>query len=182
MKGAVFNLLNELVEEKFGYAAWEHMLQIADCDGVFVSSETYADDLLVSLVAAAHEQTQVSVRDLLFSFGQFMAPAFARDYPVFFENQTSLKAFLLTVDRTIHVEVRKLYPEAHLPEFDYKDEADNRLTMIYTSPRKLCALAEGLIQGSAEHFSERYELEHRICMHAGNDHCELQLTFLGHSD
>jgi len=178
MKGAVFNLLNELVEEKFGFSAWETMLQETGCDGVFVSSQTYEDGLLFELVGAAHKLTEIPVWDLVHTFGQYMAPAFARDYPVFFENQKSLKSFLLTVDRTIHVEVRKLYPEAHLPEFDYKDEADDELTMIYRSPRKLCALAEGLIQGSAEYFDERYELKHDVCMHQGADHCELQLRFL----
>lgn len=177
MKGVVFNLLNELVEEKFGFVAWEQMLDAADSDGVFVEAETYPDELVVKLVGAAHELTGVSVPDLLRTFGEFMAPAFARDYPVFFEAQETLKAFLLTVDRVIHVEVRKLYPEAHLPEFDYKDESDKSLTMYYRSPRKLCYLAEGLIAGCSKHFDESYTLTHDLCMHNGADRCEMQLEF-----
>ena len=178
MKGVVFNLLNELVEEKFGFVAWEKMLEAADCDGVFVEAETYPDELVVKLVVAANELTGVPVADLLRTFGEYMAPAFARNYPVFFKNQTSLKAFLLTVDRVIHVEVRKLYSEAHLPEFEYTDEADNQLTMHYTSPRKMCHLAEGLIAGCAKHFDQDYQLNHSVCMHDGASRCALELTFL----
>ncbi len=177
MKGVVFNMLNELVEEKFGFVAWEKMLEAADCDGEFIEAETYPDELVVQLVVAAHELTGIAVADLLRTFGEYMAPSFARNYPVFFQNQTSLKAFLLTVDRVIHVEVRKLYPEAHLPEFDYTDESDQALTMFYRSPRKLCHLAEGLIAGCALHFDQKYTLTHEVCMHTGADQCEMELNF-----
>ena len=177
MKGVVFNLLNELVEEQFGILAWEKMLTAIKSDGIFSMAQTYPDELLFDLVGAAHELTDVPIRDLVHSLGQFMAPVFARDYPVFFENQPSFKAFLLTVDRVIHVEVRKLYSEAHLPEFDYTSEHDNELTMLYRSPRQLCALAEGLIMGCAKIFDETYELTHDVCMHSGSDHCELKLKF-----
>ena len=87
----------------------------------------------------------------------------------------NLKDFLLTVDRVIHVEVRKLHPGAILPQFDYVDEADNELTMIYSSPRKMCMLAEGLITGAAKHFETEYTLEHSQCMHDGADNCRLHL-------
>lgn len=177
MKGVVFNLLNELVEEQFGFVAWEKMLAAAESDGEFIEAETYPDELVVKLVTAAHEITDISVADLLRTFGQYMAPAFAKNYPVFFDNQTSLKAFLLTVDRVIHVEVRKLYAEAHLPEFDYVDECDKKLTMYYRSPRKMCHLAEGLIAGCAKHFNEDYQLSHDVCMHNGDRHCELDIEF-----
>lgn len=173
----MFNLLNELVEENYGFIAWEKMLEAADCDGIFIEAETYPDELVVDLVVAASELTGVPAADLLRTFGEFMAPAFAKNYPVFFENQTSLKSFLLTVDRVIHVEVRKLYAEAHLPEFDYRDELDDELTMLYRSPRKLCHLAEGLIAGCAKHFDQAYELKHDVCMHKGAEECQLEMRF-----
>jgi len=50
----------------------------------------------------------------------------------------------MMVDELIHVEVKKLYKDAQLPEFNYEDHIDDKLTMIYRSPRKLCFLSEGL--------------------------------------
>ena len=178
MKGIVFNLLNEMVEEQFGLEAWDTLLDRTGLDGIYVATETYADEELLSLVTAAEATTKIPVQKLVRAFGEYMVPKFAQHYPVFFEGQTNLKAFLLTVDQVIHVEVRKLYPEAGLPEFEYEDEQDNTLTMQYRSPRKLCALAEGLIAGSAKHFSQRYEMQHDICMHNGEDHCSLKLTLV----
>ena len=176
MKGIVFNILNEMVEKEFGMEAWDHLLNETDLDGVYVATATYPDEELMKLVAAASEATAIPVVPLVRSFGEFMVPKFAERYPVFFENQSCLKSFLLTVDEVVHVEVRKLYPEAGLPEFRYENRDDSTLTMLYRSPRKLCALAEGLIAGSATHFGQRYSLAHDVCMHNGSDHCALELT------
>ncbi len=177
MKGIVFNLLNTMVEEQFGFEAWDAVLDKAGSDGIFVATETYEDEALLGLVAAASELTEIPAADLVRAFGRYMIPAFAEHYSVFFEGHTDLREFLLTVDGVIHVEVRKLYPEAGLPEFNYDASDTSKLTMLYKSPRKLCALAEGLIQGSAEHFKQSCQINHEVCMHKGNDHCALELDF-----
>lgn len=178
MKGIIFNYLGEMVEEQFGLEAWDALLAKTGLDGQFIASETYPDEQLMSLVAAANEATGIDSKDLVRAFGQFMLPHFKATNPQFFEGQSDLKSFLLTVDRVIHVEVRKLHPGSVLPEFSYDDESDSELTMHYTSPRKLCFLAEGLIQGSAEHFNTQYELDHSQCMHDGADFCTLKIKIL----
>ena len=175
MKGVVFNLLEEMVEQNFGIAVWDSLLEATNQDGIYVSTETYPDDMLVALVVAAHEKSGIPVNDLVRSFGEFTFPRFYEKNRQFFKPGMNLKDFLLTVDRVIHVEVRKLHPGAILPQFDYVDEADNELTMIYSSPRKMCMLAEGLITGAAKHFDTEYTLEHSQCMHDGADNCRLHL-------
>ena len=99
MKGIVFNLLNEMVEERFGFEPWEEMLEAVGSDGVFVATESYPDEVLMGLVAAASGKTNIPQADLVRAFGEFMVPAFRRSYPVFFEDHVRLKDFLLTVDR-----------------------------------------------------------------------------------
>ncbi|MFT4862213.1 MAG: putative hydrocarbon binding protein [Pseudohongiellaceae bacterium] len=179
MKGVVFDILNEMVEEKFGFQAWESILELANLDGIYVTTETYSDEELFKLVAAAETVSGIPANELVREFGKYMLPSFVKSHPVFFEGKHSLRDFLLTVDRVIHVEVRKLYPDAGLPKFDYGNEPEDskKLTMIYQSPRKLCALSEGLIDGAAVYFGEGYSLEHRVCMHKGADHCELRMEF-----
>ena len=178
MKGVVFNLLNEMVEERFGFEAWESLLEATGSDGVFVATESYPDEELLALVGAASEATGIAVPDLVRAFGTYMVPRFREHYPKFFEDHTHLRSFLLTVDQVILVEVRKLMPDAGLPEFaDEDDDDEDDLTMIYRSPRKLCALAEGLIDGSATAFGTEYELVHDVCMHKGADHCRLEMRF-----
>lgn len=177
MKGVVFNILNEMIEEKLGLEAWDTLLQATGEDGLYVATESYHDDRLLSLLGATSEHTNIDVDSLVFSFGEYMLPYFAAHYPRFFENQFSLKTFLLTVDDVIHGEVRKLFPNANLPSFEYEELGDQHLTMLYSSPRKLCRLAEGLISGSAKHFHQEYTLDHQSCMHQGHARCRLELTF-----
>ncbi len=175
MKGIVFSILSEMVEETFGLDAWNKLLDDTGLEGIYVATETYDDSELFTLVAAAESATGIPAKELVHQFGVYMLPHFVANYPVFFENQTSLKDFLLTVDQVIHVEVRKLYPDAGLPEFLYEDRDDNELVMMYSSPRKLCALAEGLIEGSANHFNQSCSIIHDVCMHKGADHCRFEL-------
>lgn len=175
MKGVVFNLLESMVEEKFGLEAWDELLQRSGSDGVFVSTGCYSDEELTGIVVAASEMLEVPVNDLVRKFGEYMFPRFEEKNSHFFTDDMDLKSFLLTVDRVIHVEVRKLHPDANLPSFEYIDSADDELTMIYSSPRKMCMLAEGLISGAAKHFDTSYTLEHNKCMHNGEDFCELHL-------
>ena len=176
MKGIVFDILNDMVEEQFGLEAWDNLLDAVGSDGIYVATQSYPDEDLLALVAAASEATEIPAQDLVFEFGKYMVPKFYERYAGFFDAHERTKDFLLTVDEVIHVEVRKLFPDAGVPEFRYA-EANGTLTMEYRSPRKLCALAEGLIEGSATHFGEVATIGHDVCMHNGADHCQLAVSF-----
>jgi predicted hydrocarbon binding protein len=49
--------------------------------------------------------------------------------------------------------------------------------MGYGSPRKLCAFAEGLIEGAAAHFEEPVTISQSRCMIRGDERCDLVITF-----
>lgn len=177
MKGMVFDMLRDMVEDNYGLDGWQSVLDGAGSQGMYVSTETYPDSELMALVASACEVTEIPADDLVFRFGQYMVTQFYQRFPQFFEC-SGLLEFLLSVDRLIHVEVRKLFPDAGVPEFTYDDKQPDQLTMMYKSPRKLCRLAEGLIDGSARHFNQDYQLTHNVCMHSGSDCCHLVVTLV----
>ena len=178
MKGMVFTMLSELVEERFGIEAWDDLIDATApaSDGVYVATDSYPDRELLNYVAAMSDKLGVPANDLVFAFGEFMLGRFAQIHPEFFDGHDA-KSFLKTVHDVIHVEVKKLHPDAVLPNFDYEDVAPDRLVMRYRSPRRLCALAEGLIAGTARHFGARIDAKHEVCMHDGADHCLLNLDF-----
>ncbi len=181
MKGMVFTMLGEMVEEKFGIDTWDELIDLTQpaSDGVYVASALYPDEELLAYVQAMSSKLDTPANDLVFAFGEYMLGRFSGIHPEFFDNH-SLKSFLKSVHDVIHVEVKKLHPDALLPKFDYIDEAPNRLVMLYRSPRELCALAEGLIDGASKHFDTNYDLQHPVCMHKGADHCRLELEFQTH--
>ena len=110
MKGIVFDLLREMVEENYGLEGWQAILDTAGSEGIYIATQTYPDEELMGLVAAASEVSTVPAGDLVFAFGEFMTPNFYQRYPKFFDDTDNLLEFLKTVDEIIHVEVRKLYP------------------------------------------------------------------------
>ena len=49
----------------------------------------------------------------------------------------------------------------------------DEVLLIYTSPRKMCALAVGISKGLAKRFEETIVANHRMCMHRGAPRCEI---------
>lgn len=178
MKGIIFNVFNRLVEEKFGLETWDALIQETrpQSKGAYTSAGTYSDAELFAFVGALSKKTGMPVADLVKAFGEYTLHALARAHPIFFHH-TSLKPFLQSIHSVIHVEVRKLYPDAGLPEISYEDPSPDELVMRYRSPRKLCVLAEGLIQGAAQHFKESVSISHPQCMHRSDPECRLELRF-----
>ncbi|WP_320820950.1 heme NO-binding domain-containing protein [Thalassolituus sp.] len=182
MKGIVFDILRDMVEESYGLEGWNSILEKSGSNGLYISTESYKDDELFSLVGAASEITGIAVNDLVFKFGEYMVSQFYSRFPIFFDRSKGLIDFLLSIDRIVHLEVRKLYPDANLPSFNYQKGDDSSLTMIYRSERKLCRLAEGLISGSAKFFNQTYTMNHDPCMHHGADACHLKIQLTGEAN
>jgi len=67
-------------------------------------------------------------------FGQQAIPLLFERYPAFFSSQSSTRPFVLSVNRIIHPEVRKIYPDANVPAFEFRHAPDGGLMMGYLSP------------------------------------------------
>lgn len=178
MKGIVFNMLSDLVEDRFGMDVWDDLIEATApaSRGIYTSVELYPDEELLAYVGAISKHTGAAPADVVRMFGDYMLGRFADIHPEFFEGHT-IKSFLKSVHDVIHVEVEKLHPDVVLPSFTYEDPADDALIMNYHSPRELCHLAEGLIKGCGRHFDVPVALQHEVCMHDGADHCVLSLRF-----
>ena len=176
MKGVVFNLLEQLVSRDFGEDTWDALLDASGLDGVYTSLGSYPDEDLMKLVIAASDALAMPADDVVLWLGRNALPLFAERYPQLFEPHDCTQSFVLTLNDIIHPEVRKLYPGADVPEFDF-DVRDGVVVMGYHSPRKLCSFAEGLLLGAADHYGERLMIEQPSCMKRGDDHCVLEIAF-----
>lgn len=180
MKGVIFNQLEAMVGETFGIEAWDAILERATlktADGVFLSPMVYPDEDLFALVGAASELTGKPAGELVRAFGRYLFPKLAALAPFFLKPGMTAKSFLLSVDRVIHVEVRKLHSGAVLPMIGYEDPAPDRLVILYSSPRRLCVLAMGLIEGVAAHFAEEVTVTETACIKEGAEACRLECSF-----
>lgn len=161
MKGIVFSEFIELVEDKFGFEMADEIIEKSNLPsgGAYTSVGTYDHQEMLELVTHLSEETGISVEDLVKTFGEHLLVRFSEGYPIFFEAVDNCFDFLDTIENKVHVEVKKLYPEAELPTFASSIESDKRMILTYTSKRPFSALAYGLIKGSASYFDEDIVIE-----------------------
>src|SRR5262249_16801962 len=110
-------------------------------------------------------------------FGRNALGLLEKNYPHFFRPHSSTLPFLLTLNDVIHPEVRRIYPGADVPVFQFDTTAQHVLLMGYRSGRRLRAFAEGLIEGAAAPFGEEVRIEQSRCMNRGDDRCLFQISF-----
>ena len=176
MKGVVFNLLEDVVTRAYGADVWDDLLDAAQVDGAYTSLGSYPDEDIEGLVAAAGKAVGLPRADVLRWFGRQAMARLTELYPVFFEPHAKARPFILSVNSIIHPEVRKLYAGAGCPHFQFSELGD-ALVMVYRSPRRLCALAEGFVEGASDHYGEKFAFKHQSCVDHGDEHCVFHIRW-----
>lgn len=157
MKGVVFTEFLEMVESRFSEAMVETLIAESDLPsgGAYTSIGTYEHQELVTLVVGLSRHTQLPVPALVHAFGRHLLQRFTVGFPAFFTASSDAFSFLDRVEGYVHIEVRKLYPDAELPTFECKRPDADTMEMLYRSKRGLADLAHGLIEACAEHYHEQ---------------------------
>jgi hypothetical protein len=160
MKGIVFTEFLEMVELKYSADVVDEILEgsALPSGGIYTSVGTYDHGEMISLLSALGKHTGLGNQELLCAFGEYLFGRFAGLYPEFFGATDQALLFLSKVDDYIHVEIRKLYPDAELPEFDCDGPREGVLEMTYRSERPFAALAEGLIRGCIAHYGQSVDV------------------------
>lgn len=161
MKGIVFREFYNMVEDVFSDDMMDQLIEATNpkSGGSYTTVGTYDYNELVNMVVELSKRTNTPVNDLIFSFGKHLASVFTEKYSDFFKSAPNTIEFLKTIDNHIHVEVKKLYPDAELPKFSFDDSNPNCLTLRYQSSRPFGVLAQGLIEGCSDYYHERLNIE-----------------------
>jgi hypothetical protein len=156
MRGVVFTEFLDMVEARFGMDVVDRIIEGAETrtGGAYTSVGTYDHREMFALVGNLSTETGTPAPDLVRSFGEHLFLRFKAGYPAFFVEVPDALSFLSAVDGYIHIEVKKLYPDAELPGFTYERPDERTLVMHYRSPRGLADLAHGLIDGCIAYFGQ----------------------------
>jgi len=178
MKGIVFCEFIEMVEEEFSADMADEIITGAELEsgGAYTAVATYDHQEMLTLVERLSERVAVPVPELVESFGRHLFGRFFELYPIFFEGVDGAFSFLDRIEEHVHVEVKKLYPDAELPTFDTSREGDGRMIMTYRSSRPFADLALGLIQGCIAHYSESVDLNMEDFSDEGRTHVRFTLA------
>ncbi|MCY2984098.1 MAG: heme NO-binding domain-containing protein [Planctomycetota bacterium] len=161
MKGVVFTEFIDMVEDVYSPEMVDTLFDSVTLrsGGAYTSVGTYDHKELVALVSELSKQTGTEIPELLRTFGKHLYKSFETKYPQFFDGVPDTLTLLERVDGHIHVEVRKLYPDAELPKFTTRRLPNGDFEMHYDSTRHFEELAYGLIDASIQRFSEAISIE-----------------------
>jgi Haem-NO-binding len=160
MKGMIFTEFLDMVSDRFGLAVKDRVIAAAGGahDGAYTAVGKYDYREMVAMIGELNRATGIAVPALMNSFGEHVFQGFTRRYGHLFRETTSAITFLSHLEDYIHVEMRKLYPDAELPSFRYPPAAPGTLVMEYHSPRPMAAFAEGLVRATIRYFGKPLSL------------------------
>lgn len=161
MKGFIFTEFLDMVAQKFSPAVVEEIIDMSDLpnEGAYTEIGTYDYKEILKLATSLSKVTGIPIPDLEVVYGQHLFNRFLDRYKKLMIQTNSTFEFLQHVDDHIHVEVKKLYPEAELPKFTCEVLNPNHMTMTYSSNHPFSKLAEGLMLGCAAHYGEKIKIE-----------------------
>src|SRR5436309_1435297 len=135
-----------------------------------LASRVYDDDLLLTAVTTASHITAISPETLLREYGRyFIINGLTRHLCAYILTQVHSARELLLAMHDAHEQMGRLPESLTPPLFQYRTQANNpdELTLIYDSPRKLCPVLIGAIEGAAERYGEQVEIAEQLCMNRG---------------
>lgn len=165
MKGIIFTEFLDIIEETFGLDICQQMLDQASDKGIYTAVGSYDHRALVKLILTLSNITEVPPESLQEVYGEAVFTRLLQTMPEMASHQQDTFSFIKTVESYIHTEVKKLYPDATPPQFDFLSESETQMVMDYKSARCMSHVCLGLIKGCAKHFGQIVE----VCMQPLNE-------------
>lgn len=155
MKGIVFTEFLDLVEDKFGIEMVDKIIEQSklDSDGVYTAIGTYKFSEMLQLLENLSKNTGISTDDLLLVYAEHFFTVLEKSYPGLLATYKDPIEMLSSIEDHIHVEVKKIYPDAELPTFLVEEKSENSLIMLYKSSRAMHHFGLGLMNKTFEHFN-----------------------------
>ncbi|NJX14211.1 heme NO-binding domain-containing protein [Tamlana crocina] len=161
MKGIVFTEFLNLVESKFGLEMVDKIINKSNLEsqGAYTAVGTYEFSEMLQLLQHLSESTGVSIDDLLMVYAEHFFKVLVDSYPGIISAYKDPIEMLSSIENHIHVEVKKIYPDAELPTFQIIEKSGELLVMVYKSSRAMYYFGLGLMNKTFEHFNSSAEIQ-----------------------
>jgi Haem-NO-binding len=165
--------LGEYVRARGSSAARTTYASLVDSGEVLTFREI-SDDRVRAIIEAVAKAELVSAQELLARYGQFWVGSARSSYPEAFGARDPVE-FLLRLG-AVHRAARAL-PGASPPPIDVEPGGPGRATLRYDSPRRMCGLVRGIVEGLAAVYARNLETKESECMLRGDARCTFELTY-----
>lgn len=147
MHGLILVQLQKFAQQTLGPEEWRSALSKAGLDRTsFSAGLVYEDRQALELIVLAAETLNVPVDEVVEMFGRFLSTELIRLYQRVIKPQWRTLDIIENTETFIHSAVRVGNPGAVPPVLDAIRLSENELQLLYSSDRKLCKLAIGIIK------------------------------------
>lgn len=174
MHGIIFHEMKKYVVTKLGDHAWDSLLTASGLGFKnYLATGQYPDQEAVLLVDTASTLTKQPASAILEDFGAFIVPDLAKVYGGLIKSEWKTLDLLENVEKVIHEVIRRQDPNAKPPRLVCSRPSMGEVHITYTSPRKMCSVAKGIISGLAALYGEKVQTKETTCMHKGDNACNI---------
>jgi hypothetical protein len=179
MHGLIFLEFQRFAQKQTFITDWESLLREAQLPVKSYSpARAYPDEELLALVGTVSRLLNLPVASVLEAFGEFAAPELIRLYGRLIQPEWKTLDLIEHTEKLIHAAVRVGNPGAQPPVLDCIRSTRDEVQIVYSSGRRLCALARGIVRGMARHYGETVRITEDACMVRGDPFCALHVTLV----
>lgn len=182
MHGLIFFYIRKFAEslpKGLASAAGPGQTSVVRQAGHYLPSGSYPDGDAVALLQAVADASGESLGDTVTRFGEFLAPHLVKVAGPLVDPAWRTLDLVEHTEQLIHAMVRVEKPGAEPPVLEAVRIGPEELHLVYSSRRRLCLLASGLVRGLARHFGETVEIDESGCMLRGDPFCTFVIRVAG---
>jgi hypothetical protein len=181
MFGMVHRSLEALIIEEYGTDKWDIIKYKADIDtDVFSLFESYPDEYMHKLYAAATQVLSISPDELSFMFGKhWYRYTVSEGFKDLLQSTgDDLWTFIANLNE-LHHQIENMFPGMKSPIFNCTDVKEKSLVLHYISTREgFSHVVMGAIEEIAKQFETPVSIERLDCRENGADHDTFLVTKL----
>jgi len=146
----------------------------------FLPSRTYPDADAVAIISTIAETTGRSLPVILEEFGRYLGPHLVKVAGTAVDPAWRTLDLIEHTESIIHAMIRAANPGATPPVLEAVRQGPDELHVVYSSSRRLCPLAIGLMHGIADTYGETIRIEEPSCLLRGDPFCSFIVEHVAH--
>jgi hypothetical protein len=174
MNGIVFIEIEKFARVRLGDETWRDVENQAGLPSrTYFRVSDYPDQEAVALLSALSARMSEPVDAILKSLGEFIVPDLIDMSRYWIDPEWKTVELIANTEQTIHEMLRSEGSHNNPPRLRCRKAGPREVIVTYDSPRRMCALAKGIISGVARHYEERVTITEPTCMLKGGAECQL---------
>ncbi len=182
MHGLIFVTWEKYLSERFGASLLSTYRSSMNETAATLplASHVYDDATLVAGVGLVCKLTGMDADVLLREYGRyFQINGLTNHFCSYVVDEFQSGRDLLLAMGAVHAQLKHVHSGVTPPLFTYETSPNHPrgLILIYDSPRQLCPVLLGAIEGAAERYGETVQVVERACQKRGDPSCRIEAVF-----